>query len=734
MAGMAEAIDGMAGMKLGPGAAGKGGAAAAPSKACNLAGSALDLEAIRSDNKRELLELLDGVSGRKALVLDAVLGQRLNHVLSEGASSLRDHGVAYFRELRPELGTFDGEAPEHVVYLARCTVASMLTIAGHVKAALRRGEIGEASVDAPRAPKFHVFMVPRTTLLCKQILEDELVLPYVTIQAYHLDFVCFDKDVLSLECDHCFCDWNVHGDPTTLEFALAALLRLEQFFGAPRRIQAFGEAGKRVAKTYAIADWKLEQTRLRERGYFGDPDEPPMFGAKPPPYLYDDYADARERCDVDTLVILDRRVDLVTPMVTPLTYEGLIDELMGGVRNSCVRLDADVLGDVDEKKEGEPAAKPGAETTVAYALNSNDALYAEVRDLNIEKLGVHLRTRAKEIKAIQEEFRANKDASITEIHDFVKRIPGLSQNYNSVKTHVNVTEVVNKTTHGHDFRGRWNLERQMLEGDAVYDEIEDRIAQQEPPMATLRLLCLQSLCGGGIKGQAKYDFLRREVLQTYGFELIGTLYQLEKAGLLSKAKEGTVATNLLLGGADGAGSFAQLCKALKLIVDDVDPHDPRDIAYVSSGYAPLSCRLVEVLAKSGFAGLVNVLPHLPAAPPLDYAPRDYTREDLKDAFDGGGGAKLGANPHKQTRPPPPDATTGLKPVMVVFFVGGVTYAEIAALRFLSKRDDFPFRVVVAATNVCNGSTLIKSLVYEIDNKLQREPAGREDPAQIDTPP
>jgi hypothetical protein len=165
----------------------------------------------------------------------------------------------------------------------------------------------------------------------------------------------------------------------------------------------------------------------------------------------------------------------------------------------------------------------------------------------------------------------------------VKRIPGLSQNYNSVKTHVNVTEVVNKTTHGHDFRGRWNLERQMLEGDAVYDEIEDRIAQQEPPMATLRLLCLQSLCGGGIKGQAKYDFLRREVLQTYGFELIGTLYQLEKAGLLSKAKEGTVATNLLLGGADGAGSFAQLRKALKLIVDDVDPHDPRDIAYVSSG-------------------------------------------------------------------------------------------------------------------------------------------------------
>ncbi|KAH8063504.1 hypothetical protein JL722_2679 [Aureococcus anophagefferens] len=606
MAGMAEAIDGMAGMKLGPGAAGKGGAAAAPSKACNLAGSALDLEAIRSDNKRELLELLDGVSGRKALVLDASWASG-----STTCSARRELAPGPRRRLLPGAAAGARHLRRRGAGARRLPRALHRRVHAHDRGPrqgrARHGEIGEASVDAPRAPKFHVFMVPRTTLLCKQILEDELVLPYVTIQAYHLDFVCFDKDVLSLECDHCFCDWNVHGDPTTLEFALAALLRLEQFFGAPRRIQAFGEAGKRVAKTYAIADWKLEQTRLRERGYFGDPDEPPMFGAKPPPYLYDDYADTRERRDVDTLVILDRRVDLVTPMVTPLTYEGLIDELMGGVRNSCVRLDADVLGDV--------------------------------RDLNIEKLGVHLRTRAKEIKAIQEEFRANKDASITEIHDFVKRIPGLSQNYNSVKTHVNVTEV--------------------------------------------------SLCGGGIKGQAKYDFLRREVLQTYGFELIGTLYQLEKAGLLSKAKEGTVATNLLLGGADGAGSFAQLRKALKLIVDDVDPHDPRDIAYVSSGYAPLSCRLVEVLAKSGF------------------------------------GAHAAA---------PPDATTGLKPVMVVFFVGGVTYAEIAALRFLSKRDDFPFRVVVAATNVCNGSTLIKSLVYEIDNKLQREPAGPEDPAQIDAPP
>lgn len=33
--------------------------------------------------------------------------------------------------------------------------------------------------------------------------------------------------------------------------------------------------------------------------------------------------------EIDTLVVLDRDVDLYSPMVTPLTYEGLIDEIIG---------------------------------------------------------------------------------------------------------------------------------------------------------------------------------------------------------------------------------------------------------------------------------------------------------------------------------------------------------------------------------------------------------------------
>lgn len=36
----------------------------------------------------------------------------------------------------------------------------------------------------------------------------------------------------------------------------------------------------------------------------------------------------------DTLLLLDRNVDLLTPLATQLTYEGLIDEIYG-IHNGC---------------------------------------------------------------------------------------------------------------------------------------------------------------------------------------------------------------------------------------------------------------------------------------------------------------------------------------------------------------------------------------------------------------
>lgn len=81
------------------------------------------------------------------------------------------------------------------------------------------------------------------------------------------------------------------------------------------------------------------------------------------------------------------------------------------------------------------------------------------------------------------------------------------------------------------------MEREILEGEQFLDYIAERITLQDSLPLVLRLLVLFSLVNGGLKDK-DYDTIRKEVIQTYGYESLLTLYNLEAAGLFTK-KEGS---------------------------------------------------------------------------------------------------------------------------------------------------------------------------------------------------
>ena len=84
----------------------------------------------------------------------------------------------------------------------------------------------------------------------------------------------------------------------------------------------------------------------------------------------------------------------------------------------------------------------------------------------------------------------------------------------------------------------------------------------------------------GARRAARHDALRRGVLQTYGFELLGTLHHLERVGLLARARDATAA-GLVLGGGGARTPFAALRRALRLVVADVNSRQPSDAAYAT---------------------------------------------------------------------------------------------------------------------------------------------------------
>lgn len=167
--------------------------------------------------------------------------------------------------------------------------------------------------------------------------------------------------------------------------------------------------------------------------------------------------------------------------------------------------------------------------------------------------------------------------------------------------HTDIAGDIMVTAKDESFGAGLEVEQSFVQGyetDKVNAEIESCICKKEPLIKVLRLLCLQSVSNNGFKPKI-FEFYKRELLQTYGFEHLLTLDALERSGLFT---EQTTKNN-----------YSSVKKALKLVVDEnPDLDEPEDISHVYSGYAPLSVRLVQELSKlGGFAKMQDVLPLLP---------------------------------------------------------------------------------------------------------------------------
>ena len=339
---------------------------------------------------------------------------------------------------------------------------------------------------------------------------------------------------------------------------------------------------------------------------------------------------------------------------------------------------------------------------VTLALNESDSLFAEIRNQHLEEFGTYLQNQAKAMRDTRMEFKeTGKRRELSELQKFVKQVPGFNQNVRSLENHVNLAELVKRTSEEATFRERWQMERTMLEGDLCLDDLDDLVACSYPVYRFLRLLCLQSLCKNGINS-SRYDSLRKDVVQTYGYEYLSVLVNLEKAGLIQR-KEAFL-------GMEKPASFSRLTELLDLINAEVEPVEPVDIAYVSSGYAPLTVRLLQAAVTGWRKGRDDIMRELPGRF-VDIL-QQYPPEDLETAMRRAFRTRSTYGSLAAT------TKDKKKPVLIVLYVGGVTYMELAALRFLSKQSSFPYHLICCTTKIINGNTFLESLRSTHSGKIE----------------
>ncbi|KAM0434508.1 hypothetical protein ACHAPT_003604 [Fusarium lateritium] len=612
-------------------------------------------EQIRNKARKDLLYLLEGVRGKKNVVLDRSLVGPIGIIVK--VAVLQEYGVDKFFIL--ENDNVD-TSQRNVVFIARGECGRHAeAIAAQIKRVQR---------ESQTAHDFHIFWVPRRTLVSDKLLEDAGVLGDVNISELPLSFFPLEKDVLSLELDDSFRDLYLSKDVTPNFLMARALMEIQQNHGLFPRIIGKGDNAKRVADLLA---------RMRQELLAGeDAAEANKIGLTP-------------STTNESVIIIDREVDFVTPLLTQLTYEGLIDEVFE-IQNNQTKVDTTVVG---APAQSSAATSQSRKRTIQ--LDSSDKLYEQLRDANFAIVGSLLNKVARRLQKVQSDYESkHKSKTIAELKDFVSQLPGYQQEQQSARIHTGLAEEIIKHTRTDLFKGLLEVQQNLAAGadpSSQFDGIEELIARDAPMRETLRLLCIYSCISGGIRPK-EFDQFRRLVLQGYGYQHLLTLNNLEKLQLFLSKSSPLAGMIPIPGNAGTTGNktnYTYLRKQLRLIVDEVQEDDPNDISYVYSGYAPLSIRLVQCILQKQYLLSVTKGNGASAAgvPPgvgtqgwqgFDEAVKHVRGQTFYEHQKG---------EDKAVKARALLSGSGNKQTVFIVFVGGITFTEIAALRFIAKQEE-----------------------------------------------
>ncbi|EGD90059.1 hypothetical protein H112_02533 [Trichophyton rubrum D6] len=639
-----------------------------------------EAEYLREKARRDLLSLLEGVRGKKNLVVSKDLAGPVG--LFVKFSVLQEYGVD--RVFLLENRNVDS-SQRNVIFLIHAEKPN------HVQSAadqIKRLQKNESNIEH----EFSVFWVPRRTLVSNQILEEEGVIGDVSVAEFPLYFLPLENDVLSLELPDAFSDLYLDHNPQPIYLSAKALMQIQLRHGYFPRIVGKGDKARKVV------DQLLRMRReLDAEGSLGG------SGGK-----------LMASNTIENLIIIDRDVDFATVLMTQLTYEGLVDELFG-INHNHTEVDTSIIG------YAAPQASSNSSNTSKQSLkrkvqvDSSDQLFSQLRDANFAIVGGILNKVARRLESDYDSRHGAKSTS--ELREFVNKLPAYQAEHSSLKIHTNLAEEIMRRTRSDIFRQTLGVQQNIAAGadsTSQYDTIEELIARDAPITTILRLLCLDSCINGGLRPR-DLDNFKKQVLQGYGYQHLLTLSNLEKMELLQPKVPSTGI--LLQGGSISAAgaktNYNSLRKSLRLIVDEVDEQSPNDISYVYSGYAPLSVRLVQCVLQKAYVQALVKGNHSPQAAAAAAGAASTTPGWLgfEDVVKNARGSSFNIVPkgdEKAARARQTLTGSGGAKTVFVFFLGGITFTEIAALRFIAQHEAGRRNIIICTTAILNGDRMVRA--------------------------
>lgn len=671
----------------------------------------LNPDRIKKGVQDNFQSILSQINGRKFLILSEDIVRKLSFVVPASLIKKDAYKVGSIVTLQEKTPPSDFE---NIVYFISPKVLHMKWIASHIRAFLDMKNL---------KTEFHVFMVPHQTNICCRVLREKGIAigSDVNIGSFPLNLIPYEDDLLSLEKDEGFKEISVNGDFSMFSDITQSLLQFQKQFGIIPKIKGLGE--------HAVQCCRMLKLQTQEKILSSTDSRMNEIPSIP---------------KIDQIFFIDRSMDLMSPFITQLTYEGLIDELFG-ITSGYFK--CPTLSDLSS------VSGVGGGDGRIFLNSTLDPVFREIRDLNQIFIAKYLGNKEKEINEKVKEKDTIK--SVKELKKFVKeKLPQIKNEKRGVGVHFKIFQEIHRLIGQDLFRDRIFAEQGIVVGGGIqrgggdsseedekksFQFIKDCIMQKEDLYLVLRLLCLLSFVKNGIQ-EDEYNSIKKMIYMTYGFRSAFLIENLRKAGLLKpftggKGEGASIKTGGMLSSMLSVlklgGPSRQAWNKISQVYDLVDERKKGQNEYqlhqVFSWVSPLSIKFVKrfnekwldqddrefVLGERGGGmdtsstpmgvGTPTTTPTTTPTiggrggemPPPPFS-RIPTKENVPVFYDKHNGAEFSFEKKK-------------KKVVMVFFIGGVTYAEVNALRYLNRREDSKFYYVAATTKIINGNTFLESM-------------------------
>uniref|UniRef100_A0A668AX03 VPS33B late endosome and lysosome associated n=1 Tax=Myripristis murdjan TaxID=586833 RepID=A0A668AX03_9TELE len=502
-----------------------------------------------------------------------------------------------------------------------------------------------ADKAAGKFKRYKIIFTPQKFYACETVLEEQGIFGDVSTDEWAFYLLPLDEDIINLELPEFFRDNFLEGDQRWVRTGGSALHLFHSIYGPFSKVYGIGRCSKMVYES-----WR-EQVKEGEQ--------------------------KARQAEVGTVFLIDRDVDFVTPLCSQVVYEGLVDDIFR-IKCGCVEFGPDVTS---------------SDKSIKVMLNSQDKVFNEIRNEHFSNVFGFLSQKARNLQTAYDKRRG---MDIKQMKTFVsEELKGLKQEHRLLSLHIGASESMMKKKTKQDFQELLKTEHSLLEGFEIREcisFIEEHINRQ---VSYLKLCPLSLYFFTGLLPK-DYRSLKAQYLQSYGVDHLLTFANLKQLGLLveqqpgetltvMESKMGKLVNDKTAGKLTDAFSslakksnFRALSRRLSLVPKSDEEYDlrvPRDMAYIFSGaYIPLSCKLIEqVLERDGWT-VYNGINHL------------FQLAILTMSF----------------------IASDAQRIILVMFLGGCTFSEISALRFLGRERGYKF--IVLTTAITNSARLIEAML------------------------